>query len=75
MRRKSTVTALCLFLLFMFALPPVAEAFLGRKKKIGSATVVKGRVWVTREKKFKSNRVRLGTPIYQNDRIRTENRA
>ena len=75
MRRKSAVTALCLFLLFMFALPPVAEAFLGRKKKIGSATVVKGRVWVTREKKFKSNRVRLGTPIYQNDRIRTENRA
>ena len=74
MRRKSAVAALSLFLLFMFALPAIAEAAFW-KKKIGSATVVKGRVWVTREKKFKSDRVKLGTPIYQNDRIRTENKA
>jgi len=78
MRRKTAVAVFSLFLLFMFALPAISEAAffgLGQKKKIGSATVVKGRVWVTREKEFKSERVKLGTPLYQNDRVRTEDKS
>jgi len=69
---KSAVTWIFPLLIILLLLPSVSEA---KKQRIGAVTVVKGKVTVAQKGKFWAKRVKLGTPIYMNDRIRTDKKA
>lgn len=74
MKIKSAVFRLMLIPLILLLLPAFVEA-APKLKRVGSVTVLKGKATVTRTGIFKARNLRLGSPIFQNDRIRTERRS
>jgi len=69
MNKKITIACLGLGALLMLLLPVISQA---APPQVGSVTVVQGQAFVTHQGDRGARTIRIGTPIYSNDFIKTE---
>lgn len=72
MKAKSAIIWIALLFIIFLLVPSISEA---KAKRVGAVTVVKGKAVITHKYSWRKTRIKLGTPIYLNDRIRTDKNA
>lgn len=72
MKAKSAIIWIALLFIIFLLVPSISEA---KAKRVGAVTVVKGKAVITHKYSWRKTRIKLGTPIYLNDRVRTDKNA